>query len=107
MAHTTQITILENNVTSDSSQNIPSMMGDGTRTDALVYDVTEEVTDITRYGPDFRLDSLFVEALQHIQQGEWQQAVLMLHTSQSKYPDTRELDFIMSNALMKAELESN
>ena len=103
MAHTTQITVLGGD-TFIADEKVVDING---HPQEFAYQVNEEVTEITRFVPTFRADSLFPEVLSHMQRGEWQQAVLMLRTMQAKYPDAKELEYIMNDALFKADLEAN
>ena len=108
MAHTTQITVLgSGDYTADSSVVDSSVVDSNGHPQEFAYQINEEVTELTRFVPTFRADSLFPEVLSHMQRGEWQQAVLMLRTMQAKYPDAKELEYIMNDALFKADLETN
>lgn len=62
---------------------------------------------MVKYTPDFRSDSLFLDALQQLQHGGWQQAILLLNVLKAKYPDAKELDFLAQDAMLKADLETN
>ncbi|MCX6046670.1 MAG: hypothetical protein NT075_16315 [Chloroflexi bacterium] len=66
----------------------------------------EQPAALIKYSPDFRADSLFVDALHQLQQGAWPQAMLMLNVLKAKYPDAQELELLAQDVTLKTELES-
>lgn len=71
------------------------------------YEDQEDATALTVYLPDFRRDALFHEALRQMQQGAWQNAVFLLETLKSQYPQAREVDALMQDAQLRVTLEQS
>ncbi|MFN8439144.1 MAG: tetratricopeptide repeat protein [Caldilineaceae bacterium] len=71
------------------------------------YEVNENSTALVRYAPDFRTDPFYHKVLQHMQMGEWQQAVMLLNALTDKYPKALELTWLLQDAGVRAEVEQN
>ncbi len=71
------------------------------------YEVNENSTALVRYAPDFRTDPFYHKVLQHMQVGEWQQAVMLLNALTDKYPKALELNWLLQDAAVRAEVEQN
>jgi tetratricopeptide (TPR) repeat protein len=69
------------------------------------YKLTETSTALVRYAPDFRSDPFYHKVLQHMQRGEWQQAVLLLRAVTEKYPKAMELEWLLQDALVRSEID--
>ncbi|CAN5865537.1 hypothetical protein BH10CHL1_BH10CHL1_38570 [soil metagenome] len=65
----------------------------------------EQPAALIKYSPDFRADSLFLDALHQLQLGAWPQATLLLNVLKAKYPQAQELEFLVQDVALKAELE--
>lgn len=71
------------------------------------YEDQAEATALTLYMPDFRRDALFHEVLRQMQQGAWQQAIFLLETLKSQYPQAREVDALLQDAHLRVALEQS
>lgn len=71
------------------------------------YDINEQSTALVRYAPDFRTDPFYHRVLQHMQLGEWQQAVMLLNALTDKYPKALELNWLLQDAAVRSEVEQN
>lgn len=106
MTYESQVTVLGNNGPSLDTANAKTFSensSDGA--EPGLYQFTEEITSLALYTPDFRRDGLFPEVLEHMQNGNWQQVLFLLRVLQAQYPKSKELEFIVQDALLKASVE--
>jgi tetratricopeptide (TPR) repeat protein len=73
----------------------------------LGYQVSDEMTALTIYMPDFRRDALFFEALRQMQQGAWPKALKLFEMLKVRYPEATDLDALMMDATLRIQLEDS